>query len=90
MEENSGARMNPRISDLRLNGCYVDAVHPLPDDTLVRLRIFAETHCFEAPATAVYSQAFLGMGMKFREVPPRSERSLAALAARGNRTSEAG
>src|SRR5271156_6613535 len=72
LEENSGARMNSRISDLSWNGCYVDTVNPLPDGTLVRLRIFTESHSFEARATVVYSHAFLGMGMKFREVPPQS------------------
>jgi hypothetical protein len=76
LEENSGARMNSRISDLSLNGCYVDTVNPLPDGTLVRLRIFTETHTFEAPATVVYSHAFMGMGMKFREVQPKSEEVL--------------
>jgi hypothetical protein len=75
-EEDSGARLNSRISDLSLNGCYVDTVNPLPDGTLVHLRIFTETHSFEAPATVVHSQAFLGMGMKFREVPPQSEEVL--------------
>jgi hypothetical protein len=72
MEENSGARMSLQISDLSLNGCYVDTINPLPDGTLVHLRIFTETHAFEAPATVVHSQAFLGMGMKFREVQPKS------------------
>jgi hypothetical protein len=72
MEENSGARMSSQISDLSLNGCYVDTINPLPDGTLVHLRIFTETHAFEAPATVVASQAFRGMGMKFREVQPRS------------------
>ena len=76
LEENSGARMNSRISDLSLNGCYVDTVNPLPDGTLVHLRIFTETHSFEAPATVVYSHAFMGMGMKFREVQPKSEEVL--------------
>ena len=72
LEENSGARMKSRISDLSLNGCYVDTVNPLPDGTLVHLRIFTETHSFEAPATVVYSHAFMGMGMQFREVQPKS------------------
>jgi hypothetical protein len=72
LEENSGARMSSRISDLSLNGCYVDTINPLPDGALVHLRIFTETHAFEAPATVVHSQAFLGMGMKFREVQPES------------------
>jgi hypothetical protein len=76
LEENSGARMNSRISDLSLNGCYVDTVNPLPDGTLVHLRIFTETHSFEAPATVVYSHAFMGMGMRFREVQPKSEEVL--------------
>ena len=76
MEENSGARMNSRISDLSLKGCYVDTVNPLPDGTLVHLRIFTETHSFEAPATVVHSQAFMGMGMKFREVQPKFEEVL--------------
>jgi PilZ domain len=72
MEVNSGARMSSQISDLSLSGCYVDTINPLPDGTLVHLRIFTETHAFEAPATVVHSQAFLGMGMKFREVQPES------------------
>jgi PilZ domain len=72
MEENSGARMSSQISDLSLKGCYVDTINPLPDGTLVHLRIFTETHAFEAPAIVVHSQAYLGMGMKFREVQPES------------------
>jgi PilZ domain len=72
LEESSGARMKSRISDLSLKGCYVDTVNPLPDGTLVHLRIFTETHSFEAPGTVVYSHAFMGMGMKFREVEPQS------------------
>ena len=72
LEEISGARMSSRTSDLSLNGCYVDTINPLPDGTLVQLRIFTETHAFEAPATVVHSQAFLGMGVKFREVQPQS------------------
>jgi hypothetical protein len=72
LDESSGARMSSRTSDLSLNGCYVDTINPLPDGTLVHLRIFTETHAFEAPATVVHSQAFLGMGVKFREVQPES------------------
>jgi|SRR5580704_4568699 hypothetical protein len=72
LEENSGARMSSQISDLSLNGCYVDTINPLPDGTLVHVRIFTQTHAFEAPATVIHSQAFLGMGMKFRDVRPES------------------
>lgn len=68
--------MDTRISDLSFNGCYVDTVNPLPDGTAVRLKIFTETHSFEAPATVVYAHAHLGMGMKFREVQPLFEEVL--------------
>ena len=70
LDENSGARMDSRISDLSFNGCYVDTVNPLPDGTAVRLKIFTITHSFETSATVVHSQAFMGMGMQFREVQP--------------------
>ena len=68
--------MSTRISDLSFNGCYVDTVNPLPGGTAVQLKIFTETHSFEAPATVVYSHTHLGMGMKFREVQPAFEEVL--------------
>ncbi|MGC1615638.1 MAG: PilZ domain-containing protein [Candidatus Acidiferrum sp.] len=76
LEENSGSRMSTRISDLSLSGCYVDTVNPLPGGTAVHLKIFTETHSFEAPATVVYSHAHLGMGMVFREVQAKNEEVL--------------
>ncbi len=76
LEENSGSRMSSRISDLSFGGCYVDTINPLPDGTAVRLKIFTETHSFEAPATVVYSHTHLGMGVKFGEVQPVYEEVL--------------
>ncbi len=76
LETNSGSRMSTRISDLSLGGCYVDTVNPLPEGAAVELKIFTQTHSFEAPATVVYSHAHLGMGMQFREVQPKFEEVL--------------
>jgi len=76
LEEGSGARMNTRISDLSLGGCYVDTINPLPDGTSVQVKIFTETHSFEAPATVVYSHLHLGMGMKFLEMRANSQQVL--------------
>jgi PilZ domain len=76
LDEHSGSRMSSRISDLSFGGCYVDTINPLPDGTSVQLKIFTETHTFEAPATVVYSHTHLGMGMKFREVQPVYEEVL--------------
>ena len=76
LDLSSGSRVDARISDLSFSGCYVDTVNPLPDGTAVQLRIFTQTHSFEAPAMVVYSHAHLGMGMKFRDVQPAFEEVL--------------
>jgi hypothetical protein len=70
LAETTGSRMSARISDLSVAGCYVDTINPLPDGTLVQVRIFTDTHTFEAPARVVYSHIHLGMGLAFREVLP--------------------
>jgi hypothetical protein len=52
--------MSARISDLSVSGCYVDTINPLPDGTLVQVKIITETQIFEAPACVVYSHTHLG------------------------------
>lgn len=76
LEESSGSRMSTQISDLSLGGCYVDTVNPLPCGTVVQVKIFTQTHSFEAPAMVVYSHTHLGMGMKFGAVQPEHEKVL--------------
>ena len=76
LEMISGSRMSTRISDLSLGGCYVDTVNPLPEGAAVQLKIFTESHSFEAPATVVYSHTHLGMGMQFSEIQPKFEEVL--------------
>ena len=72
LAEHTGSRMSARISDLSVSGCYVDTINPLPDGTLVKVKIITETQIFEAPARVVYSHTHLGMGLAFREVLPNS------------------
>jgi hypothetical protein len=67
-EENDGARLKTRVSDLSFFGCYVDTINPFPHGTPVQVKIFTETHSFEAPATVVFAHAHLGMGLAFGEV----------------------
>ena len=71
-DESTGSRLPSRISDISLHGCYVDIVNPFPDGTAVKVKIFTETHEFEAPATVVYNHPHLGMGLLFRQVNPES------------------
>jgi hypothetical protein len=73
LAESSGSRMSARISDLSVAGCYVDTINPLPDGTLVHVKIFTEMQTFEAPAKVVYSHTHLGMGLMFGEVQPNAQ-----------------
>jgi hypothetical protein len=73
LAESTGSRMSTRVSDLSASGCYVDTINPLPNGTLVRVKIFTDTQSFEAPAKVVYSHTHLGMGLVFREVQPNSQ-----------------
>jgi len=68
LDENSGSLLSIRVSDLSLNGCYLDTINPFPDGTLVHVKIFTDSNRFEAPATVVYFHTHLGMGVAFREL----------------------
>lgn len=68
IEDTSGAKMSVRVSELSLNGCYLDLNNPLPVGTVLMVKIFTASDFFEAPGTVVYSHPNLGMGVEFQEV----------------------
>src|SRR5579863_8951042 len=67
-EPNSGARISGRTSELAMRGCYIDALNPLPEGTIVYLRILRDQGTFEAKAKVVYCHPGFGMGLAFTEV----------------------
>lgn len=68
----SGANLNSQVSELSLNGCYLDMLNTLPVHSKVTLKIFADAECFEATATVIYAQEGLGMGLAFQDVSLKS------------------
>ena len=66
----SHTRMNTRISDLGLEGAYVDTNSPFPLGTVVKIRITNASRTFETKATVVYSLANMGMGLSFAAPGP--------------------
>jgi hypothetical protein len=70
IEVASGAKMPARVSEIGLNGCYLDLTNPLPEGTAVVVKIFSGADFFQAPATVVYSHPNLGMGVQFQGVNP--------------------
>ena len=64
----SGTRLSARISELGVGGCYVDALTPFPEGTLVKLRIIRDQGAFESSGKVVYTHANFGMGVAFTNV----------------------
>ena len=69
-ELGSGTLLSARTSELGLGGCYVDALNPFPQGTLVRLRILRDQGVFETTAKVVYCDPRFGMGLAFTETTP--------------------
>jgi hypothetical protein len=64
----TGALLSARISELGVGGCYVDALNPFPEGTLVSLRILRDHGVFETKAKVVYCDSRFGMGLAFLEM----------------------
>jgi hypothetical protein len=69
-EENSEARTPARVTEISLNGCFLQTAAPLPNGTSLFVKVFVEGSFFETQATVVYSQPNVGMGIAFRELKP--------------------
>jgi hypothetical protein len=71
-ELRTGAMLSARISELGVGGCYVDALNPFPEGSLVSLRILRDQGVFETKAKVVYCDSRFGMGLAFVEMTPDS------------------
>jgi hypothetical protein len=61
----SGSKMTAHTSDFSRGGCYIDMLWPLPQDTVVKLRLTKWRHTLEARAKVIHSSAGMGMGLMF-------------------------
>jgi hypothetical protein len=71
-EKESSEKLVTRVSELSVNGCYIDEQHPFPSGTIVTLKIISESEVFDATAKVLYAHQNLGMGLVFQEVSLRS------------------
>ncbi|MGB6483414.1 MAG: PilZ domain-containing protein [Candidatus Acidiferrales bacterium] len=70
VELKSGTRFSTRTTDLGPGGCFVDTLMPLPVGSDVSIRLHKDNMSFETTGTVTFSQAGLGMGIAFGEMPP--------------------
>lgn len=73
VELTSGTRFSTRTTDLGPGGCFVDTLMPLPIGSDVNIRLHKDSLSIEATGTVTFSQAGLGMGIAFGEMPPERQ-----------------
>jgi hypothetical protein len=69
-ESSPGAAVTAQVTELGLQGCYLEIAAPFAEETRVLLKIFKAGEYFEARATVVSVDPKLGMGLAFREIKP--------------------
>jgi len=69
-ERAPNATVVARMTELSLQGCYVEYPAPFPVGTLLLVKIFYEQEYFEAKAKVIHTEPPAGMGLNFREVNP--------------------
>ncbi len=70
VDTSSGTKSTWKVSELSVNGCYVETPNVLEKGSGVLLKIYREPHYFEAPATVMYAKPGQGMGLTFHDVKP--------------------
>ena len=72
-DEHSDVRVATRVSELSMNGCYLDMMNPFPPGSLILLKIFAGDLTFQSKAKVVYATQNMGAGVTFIDLEPKYE-----------------
>jgi hypothetical protein len=54
-----------RVSELSLDGCYLDFLNPLPEGSDIHMSITKDSGVFETEARVVYNHPGMGLGIMF-------------------------
>jgi hypothetical protein len=61
-----------RVSELSVQGCYLDMLNPFPQDTIALVKISVGKTVFESKVRVVYAHSNLGLGLVFLEPDPKN------------------
>lgn len=73
IEQKADVRIASRVSELSMNGCYLDMMNPFPQGTMVLVKISAGEEFFQCKGRVVYSQMNMGAGVGFLEIDKPSQ-----------------
>ena len=71
IDEEENTRSATQVSDLSLNGCFVQLANPFPEGTSVTIEIYRDEDFVETPARVAYFLAKRGMGLTFTDMEPQ-------------------
>lgn len=77
-ESQTSTRLNGRVSDVGMGGCYIDTVSPFPIGTSLLIKLVSGEHSVAAKAAVVYAQVGMGMGLVFTEISADHKERLSA------------
>jgi hypothetical protein len=66
----SADKITASVSELSMNGCYVQTLYPFPEGTTLSVKVFTPTEFFEGQASVIYTLDNEGMGLMFKETKP--------------------
>ena len=59
-----------RLRNLNLYGCYIEMASPLPEKSLITVKVSAGKTVFQARGLVIYSDPNSGSGVEFQAVEP--------------------
>jgi hypothetical protein len=65
-------RIATRVTELSVQGCYLDMLNPFPEDTIAQVKISAGDKVFETKVRVVYAHSNLGVGLVFLDPDPKN------------------
>jgi hypothetical protein len=84
----SGEKLDSRVAELSLNGCYVDMLNTFPVGHEIVIKIFAESKCFKATARVIYAHPNLRHGACIPRGIVKKRRAFATVATKSQRRRE--
>jgi hypothetical protein len=78
LELQTSTRLNGRVSDLGMGGCYIDTVSPFPIGAALMVKLVSGNRSVVAKAAVVYAQVGMGMGLLFTDISADEKKNLCA------------
>jgi PilZ domain len=82
--EDKSIQLQGTVTDISLDGCYIEMLTPLPSGTFIHVSIVLDESRITAMGVVRYSQTGLGMGVEFMAMSPECFEQLRNFAFRGS------